>query len=50
MRDYAFYIWSAYGAAALAIAALVAHHVLDYRAQSRALARLDRGKPGGEPS
>ncbi|TDR87350.1 heme exporter protein CcmD [Enterovirga rhinocerotis] len=41
MSDYAFYIWSAYGAAALAIGALIAHHLLDYRAQRRALQRLE---------
>lgn len=49
MPDYAFYIWSAYGAAAIAIGALVLHVVLDYRAQTKALARLEapRDHAGG---
>lgn len=46
MADYGFYIWSAYGAAALAIGALVLHILLDYRAQAKALARLDAAKAG----
>ena len=42
MGAYAVYVWSAYGAATLAIGALVLHAVLDHRAQLRALARLER--------
>lgn len=41
MGDYAFYIWSAYGAAGIGIGLLVLHGVLDHRAQMRAVARLE---------
>jgi heme exporter protein D len=35
------FIWSAYGLAALIVAGLILRAVLDYRAQTRALARLE---------
>lgn len=38
--DYAVFIWSAYGATALVVAALIIRAVLDHLAQARALARL----------
>lgn len=47
MPDYAFYIWSAYGAAGFAIGALVLHILLDHRAQTRALARFEAAKARG---
>lgn len=43
---YGFYIWSAYGVTALAVAALLVHAILDRRAQVRALSRLER-RTGG---
>ncbi|HMO31000.1 heme exporter protein CcmD [Enterovirga sp.] len=47
MGDYAFYIWSAYGAAGIGIGLLVLHTVLDYRAQARKVASLEaRGRAG----
>lgn len=42
MDDYGFYIWSAYGAAGIAVAALTVACLLDYRSQLRALARLEQ--------
>lgn len=39
---YALYVWSAYAATALAVAALIGRAILDRRAQARALARLER--------
>lgn len=46
---YGAYIWSAYGAAALAVLVLTLRAVLDHRAQLRALARLEgTGSPAGE--
>lgn len=49
MGDYAVYVWSAYGAAALALGLLTLYVVLDNRAQARALARLEdeEGGPRG---
>ncbi len=44
---HALYVWSAYGATALAIGALVIRAVLDHRAQARALARLGGAEPLG---
>lgn len=41
--DYAAFIWSAYGASALVVAALVIRAVVDHRVQLRALRRLDAG-------
>ena len=38
--EYGIYIWSAYGAAALAVVGLVSRAVIDHRHQVRALARL----------
>ena len=46
MGDYAVYVWSAYGAAAVALGLLALYVVLDHRAQARALARLE-GEEGG---
>ena len=42
MGPYAVFIWSAYGATGLAAGALVIRAVLDHRAQTRALARLQQ--------
>ena len=39
--DYAFYVWSAYGVAGVAIGLLVLYGVLDHRAEAKALARLE---------
>lgn len=44
---HAAFIWSAYGAAALVVLALVINAVLDHAAQRRALARLE--EPGPNP-
>ena len=44
-QDYAFYIWSAYGVTAFAVVVLVAHAILDRRAQIQALSRLETGDP-----
>lgn len=41
MGDYAVFVWSAYGAAALAVGLLTLYCVLDNRAQALALARLE---------
>jgi heme exporter protein CcmD len=41
MKDYSFYIFSAYGFAALVIGALVATITFEYRALKRKLARFD---------
>ncbi|WP_375459138.1 heme exporter protein CcmD [uncultured Enterovirga sp.] len=46
--DYGFYIWSAYGVTALAVAALLVRAVFDHRAQLRALARLESPARGKE--
>jgi len=47
---YAVYVWSAYGATALAVAGLVLRAILDHRAQLRALACFERGDTDpGEP-
>ena len=40
MKDYSFYIFSAYGFAAIVIGALVASIALDYRDLKRKLARF----------
>lgn len=47
-QDYGFYIWSAYGVTAFAVAALVLHAILDRRAQLQALSRLET-RPGDRP-
>lgn len=39
---HAAFIWSAYGATAIAVAFLIGRAVLDHRAQQRALAELER--------
>jgi heme exporter protein CcmD len=40
MGPYAVFVWSAYAAAGLSIGGLVLYAVLDYRAQTKALAQL----------
>ena len=42
MTTHAVFIWSAYGATAVVIAALVVRAIVDHRAQVRTLARLQR--------
>ncbi|HCX66398.1 MAG TPA: heme exporter protein CcmD, partial [Rhodobiaceae bacterium] len=42
MGGYAFYVWSAYGAAFAVIVALVWHSVADYRAQTRLAETLEK--------
>ena len=41
MGEYAVFVWSAYGAAAVAVGSLILYCLLDHRAQARALARLE---------
>ena len=44
MKDYSFYIFSAYGFAAVVVGLLVAKINLDYRELKRRLARFDEGE------
>ncbi|MAM96027.1 heme exporter protein CcmD [Parvibaculum sp.] len=46
MGGYAFYVWSAYGAAFAVIVALVWHSVADYRAQTRLAETLEKAAGG----
>lgn len=48
--EYAFYIWSAYGVTGLTVAALLVWAVVDHRAQTRALARLEAVADASGPS
>ena len=48
--DYGVFIWSAYGVTGLVVAALLLRAVLDYRAQLKALARLENASPAAPPA